>query len=453
MSRYLLVGTAFLFASFSLANSHADEPWLMLPRDQELTDDWTYSIGGELRYRYMDERNRLRPMGAAARDTYDLWRFTPFLEVKNDSITGFVQAIDASIFDNDISFLPIDINRADLLRYYADVNLITFDGGGELHLKAGRQFLKYGSQHLLSPLGWSNTYRTFEGAKLYYTDDVWSIDAFAMRPVNGAAVASQFRPYSPDSPDSSNWLSGVYATFKQMPGGVADLYWIWSREDRPLATRHDGNRHTLGARYEGSIPTERGHNIVWDAEGAWQFGQDNFGGAPLDVNAGFFSLIGGLVMPQASGKPTIKGIFYWGSGDDNPADTKDNTVSTLYPLGHAYWGLIDNFNGSNLIDLGLQATVSPMEKLTLLSAFHVFNQAEANDNIYNIAGAGLGVPAATGNRHIGNELDLVATYQVNPQFQIQTGYFWFWYGGAVTNDATVTRRDAQQFYMQATLGF
>jgi hypothetical protein len=453
MSRTLWGWIAVWCVAFPLESTRADEPWWMFPRDQELGGGWTYSVGGEFRHRYMDERNRLRPMGGDGRNTYDLWRFAPFLEIKHDSITGFVQAIDASIFNQEFGITPIDKNRADLLRYYVDANLFTFDSGGELHLKVGRQFLSYGSQRLISPLAWSNTFRNFEGARLYYFDDAWSIDAFAVRPVNGAAIPNQFRPTSSDRPDASYWLSGLYLSYKEMPGGVADWYWIWSREDEPLAARQDGNRHTLGARYQGSAPAAGGHDWIWDAEGAWQFGQDNFGGTTRDVNAGFIGLLAGMAFPRTAGKPKLEGIFWWGSGDGDPADGQINTVTTLHPLGHAYWGLIDNFNGSNLIDTGVQFSVAPVEKLSLLAAFHFFHQAQAGDHVYNIAGAALGDPAATGNRHLGNELDLVATYQFNPQLQIQAGYFWFWYGGAVTHDRAVARRDAQQFYLQTTLGF
>ncbi len=61
-----------------------DEPLLQALRDQPLCGDLKVSAGGELRYRYMDEINRLRPLGELRRDTYQLWRFTPFVEVGND---------------------------------------------------------------------------------------------------------------------------------------------------------------------------------------------------------------------------------------------------------------------------------------------------------------------------------------------------------------------------------
>ncbi|MCH7686926.1 MAG: hypothetical protein IH899_09635 [Planctomycetes bacterium] len=53
---------------------------------------------------------------------------------------------------------------------------------------------------------------------------------------------------------------------------------------------------------------------------------------------------------------------------------------------------------------------------------------------------------------IGEELDLVADYQFNPNFSVQAGYFWFWYGSAVVNSG-LNRDDAEQFTLQTTLRY
>jgi hypothetical protein len=119
-------------------------------------------------------------------------------------------------------------------------------------------------------------------------------------------------------------------------------------------------------------------------------------------------------------------------------------VHILYPLGHAYWGLIDNFSGQNLVDYGIKATVKPHKKLTLLGAFHWFDRATANDAVYNIVGA----PFAAANA----EVDFVATYKASEIVSVQAGYFWFWYGSAIGNSPQA-RPDASQFYLQTTLTF
>lgn len=424
-------------------------------KDRPAYGDWKYTLGGEFRYRYMDEQNRLRPNGTV-HNNYSLTRVTPFFSIGNDWITGYVQGIDAAIFENDVAEVPIDRNRADLLQYYGDVRL--WDGDGEsLRFRAGRQFLQYGSQHLISPLGWANTWRNFEGFRTYYQSADWNVDVFAVRPVNGAAVASQFRPTSHDVADSSVWLSGVYASRKRVVGGSLDLFWIWNKEDQGLLDRHDGNRHSLGIRHWGMQPLPEVVPVAvdwnWDAEGAWQFGEDRFqtAGAERDVNAGYVSAITGLTLTEVPWTPAISGLFWWGSGDSSPGTGSISTLTTLYPFGHNYWGLLDNFNGANLLDYSLQISVKPCSKMTLLAHWHWFDKANRGDAIYNIVGAPLG--GATNSRHIGQELDLVGTYVFNSSLQTQLGYSWFWYGDAVDEQAGLARDDAHQFYWMTTLGF
>ena len=173
---------------------------------------------------------------------------------------------------------------------------------------------------------------------------------------------------------------------------------------------------------------------AWDWEGAFQVGEDIVGAGPAqDVQAGFFSSINRLTLNQVAWSPTVSGIFYWGSGDDDPTDGTQHTVSTLFPLGHAYWGLIDNFSGQNLLDYSVEFSVKPTEKLTCLAAFHWFQKHQAEDAIWNIAGAPFGGVTETGSRYIGNEIDLVATYKLKKNVTLQAGYFWFFYGDAVSN--------------------
>jgi hypothetical protein len=438
----------------------SDEPLLGFMKNQPIGDCWTVSVGGQLRYRYMDESNRLRPTGGRQNSsTYDLWRFTPHIELKRgEEFTAYVQAIDASIFNEELPVTGIDENRSDLLQVYGDFKIAEGEEG-TLRGRVGRQFLQYGTQHLVSPLGWSNTFRNFEGVKLYYSSVDWDIDAFATRPVN-EATGNVNRRTSRDKADQSKWFSGVYSTWKGTENQKLDLYWIWADEDQDKPDRIDGNRHTLGARWEGKHAVKECDRVVgtWNAEfeGAYQFGEETFRtGINQDIQAGFLSGNLGYTWNDVAWTPSLKGLFWYGSGDDDPTDGENNTVSTLYPLGHAYWGIIDNLNGQNLLDYSLQGSVKPSSKLTLVSALHWFEKAESADPIYNVAGAPFpnpGVPG-TSDKDIGTEIDIIATYQATKNLQIQAGYSWFFYGDAVTNDAAINRDDADFFYFMSTLNF
>ena len=54
-------------------------------------------------------------------------------------------------------------------------------------------------------------------------------------------------------------------------------------------------------------------------------------------------------------------------------------------------------------------------------------------------------------RDVGQALDLYGYYAFNPNFDIQLGYSWFWYGQYIDNVAP--RGDATQFYVQTSFRY
>lgn len=197
--------------------------------------------------------------------------------------------------------------------------------------------------------------------------------------------------------------------------------------------------------------------MAFELEGAFQVGDDEtfLGAANEDIEAGMIHSALGYTWNQAPWTPSIKGVFYWGSGDDNPGDGENKNFNPLFPLGHAYWGIIDNLNGSNLFDYSIQASVKPADKLTVVAALHWFEKDEAATPIFNVAGAPFpGGATTTGGTDIGTELDLIATYAASKTLQVQFGYSWFWYGDAVdTAAAPLPRDDASQLYVMTTWSF
>lgn len=424
--------------------------------------DLKYSVGGELRHRFMNEDNRLRPPGGNAE--YSLWRFNPHLKLQYNRVGALVEGIDASAWqEGDAAYapVPIDVNRWDFLRYYAELTLYE-QCGTSLKYRYGRQFLKYGGQRLLSPLAWANTFRNFEGHKFLYSSGDWNVDAFMMKSVNAAAGGSGFNTNKPDSADEDRWISGLYSTYNGLENNTLDLYWLYFNERNPsfdagtgTFNRMDGERHTLGIRLAGSRPVKDCSTLVgtwnWELEGAYQFGHDKFGLNPAnrDVSAGMASLMAGYTFNNVMWSPGIAGFYYWGSGDNDPTSGDINTFYTMYPLAHAYWGLIDNFSGENLQDTGLTFSVKPHKKFTAAASYHFFSKANSSGNIWNIVGAP--IPSAA-TSDIGQEIDFVGTMTVSPNFNIQAGYFWFFYGDAI-NQGPAARPDAHQFYVQTTWKF
>ena len=442
----------------------------------------TASFGGEIRHRYMNEDMRLRPLAAGqtpGRSTYDLYRWRQYADLKwGQDFRIYVEGIDASIFGNDLVVTGIDKNRWDIQNAFFDMKIAERDGK-PVYFRAGRQELLYGTpsgvspgQQVISPLDWGNTRRNFEGFKMFSKGDTWDLDLFAVRPVNTAnatgalggrpaagPTASVFKyDNKPDEADYSRWYSGAYGVYRGIKEHTFEPYYVWlqtqtAHQDPKWA---DGNRHTVGMRWTMTKPIKDEMDQPWivlatDTEGAYQFGTDN----KEKVQAGFFTTKMGTTFSQVTWTPQLSFIYYWGSGDTKKGDGKNSTYDVLVPLNHAYWGIIDNLSGQNLNDYALQATIKPHAKLTSLAAFHWFNQVTASDNVYNVAGAPVG--GLNTGTNLGQELDLITTFAYNPNFDVQVGYSWFWYGshfsGANASLAGKPLQDATQLYVQTSLRY
>lgn len=415
--------------------------------DQEIT----ISTGGEVRHRYMSEDNRLRPGGPLQTD-YHLFRWRHYLDTQiGDTFRVYIEGIHADSWGEDGPIQQIDVNRWDLQNYFLDVNV--FEGDlGKHTVRYGRQELLLGRQRLVSPLDWANTRRNFEGFRYMLKGDDFKLDVFAVNPVNSATGFQPVATYDNrfDQPNHGVDFLGAYFTYSGVKNTIFDAYWMYQNTRDDVLARPDGSRHTMGSRYSRLFPVldSCGEECrVWDfdTEGAFQFGEDN----TQEVFAGFYTAIAGHTWKQAPWTPRVSGLFYYGSGDRSAADTRNNTFSVMYPLGHAYWGVSDNLAGQNLFNYALQVDVKPSKKTALTLAYHWFELASNGDRAYNVAGAPVGTPG--NGRNLGQNVDLYGSLAVNPNFDVQAGYSKFFYGSFIDN--TTPRSDAFQFYIQTSLRY
>ncbi len=405
------------------------------------------STGGEIRHRYMNEDNRLRPGGPIHTD-YSLWRWRHYADIQYGDFRVFGEGIEADAFGSSAPDQAIDVNRWDIQNLFVDWTFLRDDMGTHT-LRYGRQELLFGRQRLVSPLDWANTRRNFEGARYMLKGEDFKVDAFATRPVNSATGFQPVATYDSrfDQPNYHVWFSGTYFTYTGMKDAVFDAYWLYlDTGDQQVANKPDGNRHLLGSRYARLFPVNGGER-VWDLdiEGGIQTGRDN----GESVLAGFYGHTIGHTWKELLFSPRFSQTFYFGSGDQNPNSGHTNTFNTLFPLGHAYWALSDNLSGQNLYDYALQVDVKPTKKTAVTTAWHWLSLASNGDRLYNVAGAPVGAPG--NGRDLGQALDIYGFYSFNANFDVQAGYSWFWYGNFI--DRTAPRGDATQLYLQSSLRY
>jgi hypothetical protein len=130
----------------------------------------------------------------------------------------------------------------------------------------------------------------------------------------------------------------------------------------------------------------------------------------------------GKSFPHVAAAPRVFIEGNYASGTKNPAGLDWNTFGQLYPSNHDKYGFADQVGRRNLVQFraGVEENVGRKWKFKQASAGYWL--ATSNDNFYASSGA-ISVLAHPGaSRHIGNEFDAVAEYQLNKGINLGSGY-------------------------------
>jgi hypothetical protein len=396
--------------------------------------DSTLDIGGQYRARYHSENN-IRGFGLTGNDDdFLLHRTRLFANAKiGDRFRFYGEYIDAE--SNYENFAPraIEVNRSDILNLFIDYKLIEEFGNGSLTGRVGRQELLYGSERLISPLDWANTRRTFDGLKFMYVDECWNIDFFYTKPV---AVD----PRNFDSPIEQQDFFGGWATYKAIKNQTIDLYALQFNNELGA---NNFQYTSLGGRWLGSEC-----DWLWEYEGGYQFGENSNGSGH---SAGFFTIGRGKKWSDHCWKPQVMAYYDWSSGGNLRGAGQG--FNHLFPLAHKYLGFMDLYGRSNIETPNVQFTCQPHEKLKLLVWYYYFFLQNGNDTPYNVNMTPFNPANAPGSRDLGHEIDLTATYSINPRMDILVGYSHFFAGNYYATTAPGFRDDASFFYMQYQWNF
>jgi len=350
----------------------------------------------------------------------------------NDRIRFYLEGIFAYTSDDGGSYRPrgIDRNFGDILNAFVDVRLTD-----RATVRLGRQELLYGAQRLVSPLDWSNTRRTFEGAKLMWNSDDWAVDLFYTQWVRPKADEW-------DEADYHRNFYGTWATYRGWEKSTLEMFYLGydSNLDSTSSTLPvDFSVHTIGARLNGSVG-----NWLYDVQGGPQFGrQSNLG---KDQHA-FFATGGiGRKLANACWDPTLWLFYDYASGDNGSSDW--NRFNQLYPLAHQYFGFIDAVQRSNIEAPNVLLTMQPAARWNLLCWYCDFMANKRGDIVPGLGPVPAGDYQNTASRDLGDELDLIAKYGIGPRSNILFGWSHFWRGNKIT-----APHDADFFYSQWTLNF
>jgi hypothetical protein len=412
--------------------------WLDPVKRIHIGDNWLLSFGGEERLRFNDEiGSRLTGKenifeSLRTRVYGDLWY--------RDIFRLYAEFIDAQTFNEELPPSPSDVNKSDMLNFFADLKVFEFDGS-PAYIRGGRQELNYGSQRLISQTDFPNANRTFDGVKGFWHSDTWEVDAFWTRPV-------VIDPTHFDSENDKSTFAGLWTKYRPTKTQSVDMYYLYLDNATPIATpatapasgRRGFDVNTIGSRYVGDYKW-----LVWDFEGMYQFGQHTY----QTTSAGAATTGLGVHLADAPMNPIFWVYYDFASGSHDPGHGEFGTFNQLFPNGHNYFGWTDLIGRQNITDLNFQTWFFPEKWIMAGVQYHILRLDAAKDALYNAAGAVERVdPTGKAGTDVGNILTGVVNFHMSMHSDLMLQYSRFDAGSFIKNTGPGLSPDF--FYVQYT---
>lgn len=400
-------------------------------------------VGGEYRSRYHHEDNH-RGYGLTGQDD-QFWLsrvrlFANYRMTKNIRLFGEYLYADSA--GETIASRTIEMNRGEAQNLFADATLLD-DGNLKLLGRVGRQELLLGDQRLVAPLDWANTRRTFDGVRTTASTKDNTLDLFYTNPVNRVAATSGTNHWD----RSTNNLSfyGAYLSNKSLGTTALEAYYLgYDNNDLNFSF------HTLGSRI-----ADRSDNVMYEVEGATQFGNNSNG---TGHDAGFFAAgLGRILELSLDGKvwkPTVWAWYDYASGGDSSfIAAGDDGFHHLFPLAHKYNGFMDLFGRRNLNDVNMQFITPVGDKVSFMLWYHYFF-LDRSTTPYSVAMNPYNTTSLAASKDLGHEFDFLWTINLDPRQNLLVGYSHFSAGNYYHETPGVAYRgDADFFYTQYMIRF
>ncbi|CAN5820504.1 alginate export family protein [soil metagenome] len=303
--------------------------------------------------------------------------------------------------------------------------------------RVGRQEIALGNERLVGAVGWSNTGRAFDGARVAAgtaTGD-WRLHGFA------ATVQERGRRISGAQQDRGDHLF-VGGYLESTP---LDVFLLHDREDA-YRSFTGVDRSTLGARLASPVLGV----LMPSVEGAYQIGNQVWAGGVQPMSQDIRAYMVGARLGYLTPLPILNragvGLDLL-SGDADPADDTYRAFNTLYATNHRFYGYIDLF---------LEPAARTRDR-GLIDGIASARLALTRDLALDIDGHGFWLHrefAGSSDRHLGWELDLTLPVQLGANQQLQLGYSAFRNGPAAPLIGLGRERAVWHWaHVQATFSF
>ena len=359
------------------------------------------SIQGELRprFEYRDGYKRL-PDTTTYFAAFVSQRSRIYFNYKSEKIITKISFQDVRVWGDE----PMKADVPGVALYEAWAELHIYDS---LSLKVGKQEISYDNERLFSASNWSQMGSTHNAAMLKYSKKGLQIDftgAFNQSTEN--TFGTNYSAY-PNNYKTLNilWISKKLTdNIKASVLGVADGY----QRDNTTTTVY--LRGTYGGILEYTKPSKFSATV----RGFYQDGRLQTG---QQISA--YYLNADLTYSLTSKFTLWAGMQYVSGNDATDNNNKfSNAFNTLYGSGHKFSGNMDYFSnissatkGAGLVDPYLNLIYNFNNKASLRLDMHYF--AMQNKYVVN---------TSVIDKHLGEEADLLFSYNFNPEVSLMTGF-------------------------------
>ena len=380
-------------------------------------------FGGQFRDRWEEKGNiGFRPVS----DGYDLTQLRLGVYVRPVKWFEIVAVTQDSraFFNQVVPSQPPYQNIWDIREAYARIGNST---EGFADLVVGRQMFSFGDERVIGPSDWINMGRTFDTVRLDVHPKNVNVSIFAasvINPIDGHI----------DHHIEGNNLYGIYTSFRKIvPRAVLEPYLLWrvAPGNYPLpetAGRGAMSEVTGGARIAGTMPGD----FDYDVEMNKQTG--SLGHYTIDAWAGHWNV--GKTFANTPWKPRPFVEYNYATGNRNPQGKTWTTHDQIYPSSHDKMDFADQFGWRNIEDLRAGVMENVAKRWTFTEMINNVWLATKNDAVYAENGAAsVAADPRARSRHLGTELDLIATFKQNAHITYGFGFAHL-FTGAFLKEAT-----------------
>lgn len=344
----------------------------------------------------------------------------------------YVSAQDVRVWGQDAStnnrLTNSSLNGFMLHEAWGEISLLDTNktkGGKEFLLKIGRQELLYDDSRLLGNLDWLQQARRHDAVLLKYSNNGFSAHIGAAYNQNRELKTGTSYDGVPNGyAAGTNGIGTMYKSMqfvyfgKKLKQGNAsflilkDDFQKYTLSETAVKTWNKGtwNRVTFGP----YLNTKLGNSWNLNASAYYQTGKDKDG---LNLNAYMYSVKGLFSI----NKNISVGPGYDYTSGTTTGSKANHSFDPLYGTPHKFWGQMDYFYAANgfgkggLSDFYIHSNLKANEKLSVQADLHQFSSASKiiNTNDKKISG------------NFGNELDIIATYNLTKIISFQGGYCTF----------------------------